>query len=489
MRGEAAEAGVFVVLLADDGAAQAAGAALGELVDGDRSWNVVVPPVRGVGFFADPDSQTELDAWWGANVAKHASPMYLLEDDDGLPKWLEGVDGTFVIGVNPQNAERYKENTRVRTVQSGDPLSLAYAAMQAVRPPTPVRSEPQRRLEDAHDLTAPCSTRDDAMQFTHPFDVLAAELAPAGGLDAATRSVSTPTLPPASAQGDDRGVHWARLAGASLLRASRRERVRGDDLAATLCERGSTIVAVGSRKGGVGKTSHAAGVAIAAGELLDRVGRRATIVDANLANPDAWGHMNLPEGAATVRQVIAALMVGHEPPLPVHAATPALACYPESRETAEYSRTEIERFASYIRARYTFTVVDMSNRLPDATGGPEASVAAYWLERADVLLLPTASSKQEFNGVLDFLDIQELPPTVVAYLTPRSRRNREHPLTRRYLEAISSRVEAVVSLPDESERVRYAVMEGIPAQDVSSSLRSAYRRLTASLIAAAARRP
>jgi len=202
---------------------------------------------------------------------------------------------------------------------------------------------------------------------------------------------------------------------------------------------------------------------------------------------DAWGHLSLPETAATVRHVVVALTDGDDPPPPVHASTAALACYPEARETSEYSRTDIERFAAYLRAHFTFSVIDMSNRLPDPTGGPEASVAAYWLEQADALLLPTASSKQEFNGVLDYLDVQGLPPTVVAFLVPRSRRNREHPLTKRYLEAVTQRVCSVVPLPDESERVRYAVMEGIPAQDVSPSLKAAYRRLTAAIARSPAR--
>jgi len=84
-----------------------------------------------------------------------------------------------------------------------------------------------------------------------------------------------------------------------------------------------------------------------------------------------------------------------------------------------------------------------------------------------------------------------IPGTDVSlgYLVPRSRRNREHPLTKRYLEAVTKRVCSVVPLPDESERVRYAVMEGIPAQDVSPSLKAAYRRLTASIASAPARQP
>jgi hypothetical protein len=249
------------------------------------------------------------------------------------------------------------------------------------------------------------------------------------------------------------------------------------ELAALLYRRGPTIVAVGSRKGGVGKTSHAAGVAIVAGFVLDTVGHRAAIVDANIANPDAWGHLNLPLGAATVRDTVAALTANDDPPEPMHASTPALACYPELRETSEYTRTDIHRLAAFLRRRYTFIVVDLSNRLPDPTGGPEAAAAAYWLEVSDVLVLPAASSKHDFNGLLDYLDVSTLPPVVVAYLAPRSRRIRHHPLTERYLATIARRVHGVVTLPDDADGVRFAGLEGVPVQDVSSSLRSAYRVL------------
>jgi MinD-like ATPase involved in chromosome partitioning or flagellar assembly len=250
------------------------------------------------------------------------------------------------------------------------------------------------------------------------------------------------------------------------------------ELADALVKRGPTIVVMGSRKGGVGKTSYAAGVAIVAGTVLDQVGHKACIVDANIANPDAWGQMNLREGAATVREVVAALTANREPPPPVHATTPALACYPESREATEYSKTDVRRFADYLRRRYTFIVVDMSNRLPDPMAGPEAAAAAYWLEHGDVLVLPTTSAKADFNGVLDYLDVRELPPTVVPYIVPAARKNREHPVTQQYLNVIRERVQRIVEVPDEADKVRLAGMEGIPVEQVSSRLRLAYRELT-----------
>lgn len=254
------------------------------------------------------------------------------------------------------------------------------------------------------------------------------------------------------------------------------------DLAQAIVDRGPMLVVMGSRKGGVGKTSYAAGIAIVGGQVLDTVGHKAAIVDANIANPDAWGQMNLREGAATVREVIAALTANREPPPPVFSTTPALACYPESRETTEYSKTDVKRFAEYLKRRYTFIVVDMSNRLPDPMAGPEAAAAAYWMEHADVLVLPTTSSKQDFNGVLDYLDVRDLPPTVVPYIIPKVKRNREHPVTQQYLAVIRDRVHRIVEVPDEADKVRFAGMEGVPVERVSPTLRTAYRELTETIV-------
>ena len=214
----------------------------------------------------------------------------------------------------------------------------------------------------------------------------------------------------------------------ALARRSARPTASDAEIAALLVARAPTLVVIGSRKGGVGKTSHAAGIAIVAGTVLDSVGHSAAILDANVANPDAWGQLNLPSQAASVRDVATALTNGVEPRPPIHAVTPALACYPERRDGVEYSRTEIRRLAEYLRGRYALVVVDMSNRLPDPTGGPEAAVAAYWLDEADALVLPTGSSRQDFNGVLDYLDVPKLPPTVVPYIAASARRNRRHPI-------------------------------------------------------------
>ena len=199
-----------------------------------------------------------------------------------------------------------------------------------------------------------------------PFELLAAESASRERQLRSINRVLTQGSPPSTATALSRVRSWL------PFKLSRRRRLGQTDaaLAALLVKRAPTLVVIGSRKGGVGKTSHAAGMAITAGAILDSVGHTAAIVDANIANPDAWGQLNLPASAATVRDVASALGSGREPPLPIHSATPALACYPERREGVEYSRTDIRRLADHLRGRFAFVVVDMSNRLPDPTAGP-----------------------------------------------------------------------------------------------------------------------
>ena len=200
------------------------------------------------------------------------------------------------------------------------------------------------------------------------------------------------------------------------------------------------------------------------GGRRSRCGRPcAAIVDANIANPDAWGQLNLPPGAATVRDMIVAL-----PPTTSHRApcTRQLrhSLSSRSREKPPNIRGPKSAARRTISARYPLVVVDMSNRLPDPTAGPEAAAAAYWLEHADVLVLPSAASKQDFNGVLDYLDVRDLPPVIVASLVRGARtastagqalhdRDRATRIPRR-------------RDPGRAERVRYAGMEGVPVETV-----------------------
>lgn len=489
----------MIILVEDEGVVETLIRILSDLcADGERLTSHL-PPVRGLGFFADSSAQRMLDAWWAAEVPVDVQPLFVIDHREGLPAWLDGLDGRSYVGLSSTEASaEYRLHTNVQLVPGGAPLEFAAAVMtDLVADGLYQRTEVDRAQsmaalaarEARRDHSSSDLVLDDDGQGPDPFDLLIAmslgETRESGAHMSPERmspdrmareSVAPDSRPPTHTAQVRRGLHlpaWtrggvARRGGAVLSDSS---------LADDLIKRGSTIVAVGSRKGGVGKTSHAAGVAIIAGGALDGLGRCAAIVDANLANPDAWGQLNLPTGAATVRDVIAALAANHEPPRPVHASTPSLACYPESRDASEYSRTEIGFFAAYLREKYPLIVIDLSNRLPDPMAGPEAAAAAFWLEHADVLVLPSAASKQDFNGVLDYLDLRDLPPVIIASLVARSRRNREHPLAKRYMAAIAHRAYRVIDMPDDAERVRYAGMQGVPVEAVSGALKTAYRDL------------
>ena len=475
-----------IVLIEDADAAAAVAGAMENLALPEHGVSILEPPVRGVSFFADQARQPTIDAWWSDNVAAQTEPIYLLDGHRGDLSWLDGVDGRCYVLARDAAVDAATLPACVRAVAARTPMEFAARVMldlaaerdlfdgDAARRLLALTSSRSGAADGVLGLAPAASAGgvDDTPPSTpFPFELLAAMPRVAVSATPATAAL------PRQQTGRARGLARLRLPALQALGFSRWPPRDDGALAAQLLRSGSTIVAVGSRKGGVGKTSHAAGMSIVAGSLLDGVGHRAVIIDANVANPDAWGVLNLPPGAATVRDTLAALAASTQPPRPVHASTPALACYPEARETTEYSRIDVHLFASYARRHYTLIVVDMSNRLPDPTGGPDAAAAAYWLEVADVLVLPTAASKQDYNGVLDYLEVPDLPPTILAHIVPRSRRNREHPLARQYLATIEQHVERIVALPDEAEHVRYAGLEGLPVDSVSRRLRTAYRDL------------
>jgi hypothetical protein len=495
----------FIVLLRDELEARGLAGLLESVARPARevAATFLVPEVRGRDFFAATARQAEVDRWWGRHVPEDAVPVYLICHEDGLADWLRGLDGVFMVAAPSEDAAVYTEWTVVDARPAEAPLALAQAAVERFgvpddSPDTAPWAVFERRdvrlvadlragltsgsgsrpefppLLHVDGIRAPTTAGLRGTVGPHPLDLLVAESAQTRA-ERALWTQASPKVAPA----------WAgrrlRPRLPSLRRHHASPTITDAELAALLVARAPSLVVIGSRKGGVGKTSHAAGIAIAAGSVLDAVGHRAAIVDANVANPDAWGQLDLPTAAPGVRDVVTALTNGEEPPSPIHAVTPALACYPERRDGVEYSRTDVQRFASHLRQRYSFVVVDMSNRLPDPTGGPEAAAAAFWLAEADALVLPTGSSKQDFNGVLDYLDVPDLPPTVVPYIASSARRNRRHPVTRQYLETIGPRVRAIVEIPDEADDVRFAGMEGTPVQDVSPRMRAAYRALTAAV--------
>lgn len=310
-----------VVILVDDVAEAATVADV--IADVARAKSVaLVPPSRGASFFTDGDGASEVDSWWRERVPARATPVYVMDFSPGVLAWLPGLDGHFLIrGLPAMLAE--DAGSRVEGIDAASPLELAGHVLRHLADAGACSVEDAngllafaRATQPTVPMAAPLATAPPA---PNPFDLLAA-------MAAAEQSPSRPSRPshtapsPLSTSGATRRVDrrsvadMLRLSNLRGLRAARSDPLADDnELATSLARRGATVVAVGSRKGGVGKTSHAAGMAIVAGSVLDAIGHRAVIVDANVANPDAWGVLNLPLGAATVRDTVAAC-----PPTSIH---------------------------------------------------------------------------------------------------------------------------------------------------------------------------
>lgn len=249
------------------------------------------------------------------------------------------------------------------------------------------------------------------------------------------------------------------------------------------------VVAVVSRKGGVGKTASAAAVAAILGEAVDPFGHTAALVDANIGNPDAWGRLEARGQPLTVRDVVRSLMAGMEPPSPAFAETPALAVYPESRDAGDgYAPAQIQRAAAYFKMRHASVVVDLPNRLPAFTSA-DAAVAAAWIGQADVLVLPTTADPTALLGAIEYLDADSVQgkPIVVSYIVPKVRQIRDAPQVRGMLDRIRASVTAVVEVPDD-DRATLALIQRVAITEVSGELRQAYMSLATRVVEAAASR-
>lgn len=240
------------------------------------------------------------------------------------------------------------------------------------------------------------------------------------------------------------------------------------------------VIAVTSRKGGVGKTAVAAALAQVLGLSISSTAGSAAIVDQNIGNADQWGRLDVAENAYTVRDLMTALEAGWPlPAAPTWASTPALAVYPESREAGDgYAAGLIQRFAQHMRDRHVATVVDLPNRLPSFTSA-EAAVCAGWIACADLVLLPTTDDPNALTAVQEYLDVPSLrgKPVIVPYVASSLRDIREDPAVRQTLDAIRHRVAAVVTIP-RSERATLAIVRGEPIIAIDPGLRRAYIEMT-----------
>jgi MinD-like ATPase involved in chromosome partitioning or flagellar assembly len=517
----------FLILLEEPHAWVAAAALARQSPPG--TIEALIAPVPGVAFLsATGRAAADLDLWWERMATAPGRPVVLAAHEDDLPRWIPGLDADFVVAVpDAETLAGYRHLPNVVATVDDDPRQLAEMALRhpsPARPPAQLAEQPTLRVSrPATPLPAPprsaiappaagpraTAPPPEPRVILDPFDLLsrAQPVAPdrptADGSPSAfgpeTTAVSRRTL-----LRDENRVPQPLPQARPAVVAARSaidprqilDRLGQGRRAPVSAELGQAIlackpvvVAVVSRKGGVGKTASAAAVAAILGEAVDPFGHTAALVDANVGNPDAWGRIDVRGNPATMRDLVRSLMSGREPPSPAFAETPALAVYPESRDAGEgYAPAQIQRVAGFLKGRHAAVVVDLPNRLPAFTSA-ESAVAAAWIAEADVLVLPTTADPTALLGAIEYLDADTVQgkPVVVSYIVPRIRQIRDAPQVRGMLDRIRAGVTAVVEVPDD-DRATLAVVQRVAITEVSNELRSAYVNLATRVIEAAASR-
>ena len=474
MVADAASPRRILILLADPHAAVAVRAI--EQSSQPGATETLVSPVRGVDFFEVRGARgAELDAWWAQLAATTDRPVVLAAHEEELADWIPGLDADFVVAVpDADTAALYDHLENVRCSVGGSPRMLAALAMrthgllaQVADPARPVPPDPFALLELAEHVRL---TDSDPGAVGVPQEAPLSRRELLGVPRGATEP--QPSTRPGLRSLLGRFAHGNREGP-------------GQELGQSVLARKPVLVAVVSRKGGVGKTASAAAIAAILGEALDPFGHTAALVDANIGNPDAWGRLDIRGESPTVRDTVGRLVVGRDPQSPAWSHTPALAVYPESREAGDgYTPAEIQRLCTYLKLRHAAIVVDLPNRLP-AFSSAEASVAASWIAEADVLVIPTTADPTALLGVIEYLDVESVRQrsVVVPYIVPKLREIRDAPEVRQMLDRIRAGGATIVEIPDD-DRATLALIRHMAITEVGRELRQAYIGLAIRVIEA-----
>ena len=347
-----------------------------------------------------------------------------------------------------------------------------------------------------HAAVPPATDADDAADLVVLKDVPNdSDSAAIADVHATTTLESTDSLSAASLplNGHGRARSIGRRLG-SLLGRSDPSAVDVGALGQALTAAHDTVVLVGSRKGGVGKTTESLALGFLAAQAVEVMGGSAVVLDANLTNADISVKLHLPPSAPTVRDLVTALMSNAVPPTPVAVRNSSLRVYGEHRETERYEAPEIAQLAGHLRRYYTVTVVDLPNAIPGIEDRAEAVVDA-WLPHADVVVIPVDTSIASFEGAGDMLTAisalkerregQYNPGIVVAFLRPADiDPRRVAPDLAETLEKVEKLGAAVVDIPDSS---RMAMVDWtdhpIPLTDVDPRVTKGYWALLDAVVA------
>ena len=444
----------------------------------------LLPPTRGVAFFTAGGTEgAELDGWWEGVAATVGRPVVLAMHDEELPGWIPGLDADFVVAVpDADTVALYEDQANVRCCVDEDPRLLAELALREHGLLARAQEVSRRSPPDPFALLALA----EQVRLEDP-DAPDAGPVPQAPLN--RRELLGP--PGGSTAPSPSGRSRVRILLGRLSRSGQQRigQQLWQSLGQVVLARKPVLVAVVSRKGGVGKTASAAAIAAILGEALDPFGHTAALVDANIGNPDAWGRLDIRGESPTVRDTVARLAAGRDPQSPAWSRTPALAVYPESREAGDgYTPAEVQRLATYLRLRHAAIVVDLPNRLP-AFSSAESSVAASWIEEADVVVIPTTADPTALLGVIEYMEVESVREraVVVPYIVPKLREIRLAPEVRQMLGRIRAAGAVIADVPDD-DRATVALIRHTAITGVGSELRHAYVALSARVVEAAGSR-
>ncbi|MFN2464569.1 MAG: hypothetical protein ABR573_11800 [Candidatus Dormibacteria bacterium] len=483
----------FIVLFAV-GHEQAVEAALGSAVNRpvDTGVLVLTPEVRGIDFLKASGPRGEhLDSWWERHVPRDSLPVYLLLDDGGLEEWIPGTHGLWFIGVTDwSRGERLESLAEpVFTVPTGEPVRIAQQAMLTVASAASAVAIP------GVEVPLPPPPPPPSQPISYDPDPQPPRPAPTRSTDKDSRR--RPRWTPGT------GIAPTfRLFRDTFMDNSLRVRARltfparpvsiPADLGARVNANRPIVAGFASRKGGVGKTTHAAAVAATVGEALDGLPDTAALVDGNITNPDSWA-LKPPPDAATVRVLVSRLTAGLDPPAEQYARTPRLAIYPESRTGEEvYTQAEIDVLAEYLRRRHSFIAVDLPNALPSLASGGPGAVAAAWLTHCDAVVLPVNADPRARQGLLEYVAaIQDdvafaSIPILAPCILSSNRAISTDPAVQADLASLRHLGVEVIEVPDDQNAL-LALLRDLPINQASQGLRRAYLELTENLVSAVVR--
>jgi septum formation inhibitor-activating ATPase MinD len=315
-----------------------------------------------------------------------------------------GEPSTAATSPHRHNGRVPPPPTWARGVPPGDgPIADAEVHTSQEPDPGPRPSAPRHRpligQADAHRSRLPLTPLAAlaAMESDAPYRLAPNDATPVGTLEAQD---AVGHRPPSRS-----GGRLRMLIGRAAPRTPRRPSPDLAGLGQVLLRAHSTVVTVGTPKGGPGKTTESAAIGVLGARAVEPHGGSAVLVDANLNNPDSWRQLAVPSDALTVREVVEALNRGALVPNGEFARNERLRVLPERRSAGSaYTAAEIDRLVTHLRLRHTLVVVDLPNTLPSLTEGPKEALVAHWLGHADVAVLPIDLGEASFVAAGEIID-------------------------------------------------------------------------------------